>query len=314
MPVISGSVRYLFLRKARGQEEVEHWPPTVKPLEGPKHGVCLSVRLYPDAAGWRAACGDEPVSPDGASEPAMVMTRRTVLGLLSEGKRGRAEVELLGVRVVNAENKGVEFATHIVVAALPGTGLGPRRPVVAPMDELVIGEYVEHGDRAEAQLDLRITPSAYAALPAYLPDNVIERDAERALDEDVYGSRRFTYGENPPRDITVEVESGRVSMHGKAEFFTTGEQAAAALLAAPGVVEVADHLLYLEGLQPLVEQALAAKGLDSIIVLVEHALVILRGEAPDTKTRYRAEDIAKAIPGVRGVVNDIVVTAPATAG
>jgi osmotically-inducible protein OsmY len=62
-----------------------------------------------------------------------------------------------------------------------------------------------------------------------------------------------------------------------------------------------------ENLQAQAEEALAAKGLDYIQVLSEHALIMLRGEVPDTATRYQAEDIVKRIPGVRGVVNETVV-------
>ena len=73
---------------------------------------------------------------------------------------------------------------------------------------------------------------------------------------------------------------------------------------------VADHLLYIEDLQQKVEPALAAKNLDYIQVLSEPALIILIGDVPDSKTRYQAEDLAKRIPGVRGVVNNLVIQTP----
>ena len=242
-------------------------------------------------------------------EPHLLLTRSTVLGLLQDVKRGKAEVELLGVRVVKADSKGPDSATHLIVAALPGGGLGPRRPVVAPIGALVLGEYVERGDRAEARLDLRLTSAEYAALPPYLPDETILRLANATLAHEAVVQNAYSYSEHRHSDVMAEVEAGRVSLYGRADLASAGEQAIAALEATPGVVEVADYLLYLEDLQGKVEEALAAKGLDSIIVLSEHALIILRGEAPDAKTRYQAEDIAKSIPGVRGVVNNIVVSA-----
>src|SRR5262249_54561536 len=58
MPVLPGPPRYFFLRKVRGQEEVEHWPPVVKPLEGPDNKICTGIRLYPADAQWRAECDE----------------------------------------------------------------------------------------------------------------------------------------------------------------------------------------------------------------------------------------------------------------
>jgi BON domain-containing protein len=318
MHVISGPVRYFFLRKSRGQEDLEHWPPMVKPHEGPNSQVTAAVRLYATNVGWRAECGDEaaPVAAgaNGTGEMPLVLTRSTVLGLLgTDGKRGRAEAGLLGVRVVNADAKGPEYATHFIVIGLPGSGLNTRRPEVVPVDSLVVGEYVEHATRAEAALDLRMTPGEYAEQPQYLPDDVILRYADDTLDRTVHANPRFTYGQHPSRDITAEVEAGRVTLFGTAELRQIGDDASAALLRTPGVVEVADRILYLEDLKEDVENALAAKGLETVVVLVEHALVILRGEVPDAKTRWQAEDIAKKVPGVRGVVNNLEVAAPTAA-
>ena len=305
MAAATGPARYFFLRTTRGREDVENWPPAIKPLEGPANKVCDAVRLYPDNNNWRAEADDTQTAT--STEPHLLLTRRTVLGLLQEGRRSRAEVGLLGVRVA-AAGKDVEYATHLIVVALPGSGLGQRRPVVAPIERMVVTEYVEQGDYAEAALDLRLTNGEYGDLPPYLPDPVIQRNAQYTLSHEVPATNAYSYSDRKGQDITLEVEAGRVSLYGRVAITTEGQQAIAALQATPGVVEVADHLLYLENLKEQVEQALAAKGLENIYVLSEHGLVNLRGEAPDSKTRYQAEDIAKRIPGVRGVVNDIVVT------
>jgi hypothetical protein len=316
MQVISGPVRYFYLRQTRGHEEFEHWPPVVKPLEGPDSLVCGSVRLYPTTAGWRAECGDVPAEAAAATSGAevpLLLTRNTTLGLvLPDGKLGRGEVGLLGVRVVNADAKGPEYATHFIVFGLPGSGLN-RRPVVVPTEGLVVGEYVDNGTRAEAQLELRMTSGEYTSQPAFLPDPVILRNANATLDRVVYANAHFTYGEHPHRDITPEVEAGRVTLFGTAALRTIGETARTALLQTPGVVEVNDRILYLENLKEVVEAALEAKGLSDVVVLVEHALVVLNGEVASSKLRWQAEDIAKATPGVRGVVNNIVVAEPTKA-
>lgn len=319
MHVVTGPARYYYLRKVRGHEEFDNWPPPIKPLEGPAHVVCTAVRLYADASGWRAeyADGSRPATaPNDSSAttdgPAFMLNRSTVLGLLHEGKRGRAEVGLVGVRVVNVANKGIDFATHLIVHALSGSGLGSTRQlVVAPIDAMVLGEYIEHGDRAEAELDLRIDPAQYAVLPRFMSDDAILVGARQALDASVENTARFyTYGPYARHGISLEAEAGRVSMYGRADLKATGEIVTQALLAAPGVVEVSDHLLYVEDLQEKVQTALAAKGLGDVQVLSEHALIMLGGEVASTKERYQAEEIAKRIPGVRGVVNSLVVSAP----
>jgi hypothetical protein len=304
MEIMTGPVRYLFLRTARGHDEVENWPPTLKPLEGPENVVATSVRLYVANFRWRAESGSGQTGAEDDNHtpaPPLILTRATVLGLLQGGKRGKAEVELLGVRVVNLDGEGVEFASHFVVAALPGSGLGLRRPVVVPIDGLILDEYVERGSLAEASLGLRLSPGDYANMPRYLADNLILRLAKRTLDRSILSPRAR-------HAITIEAEAGRISLHGRAELTSFGDQASEALLRSPGVVEVADHLLYDEQLTDLVSAGLAAKGFSSITVLTEHGLINLVGEAPDLASRYQAEDIAKRTPGVRGVVNDIAIT------
>lgn len=311
MHTVTGPVRYFYLRKPRGQEDVPDWPPLTKPLEGPDNKVCAAVRLYADSEGWRAECAESTPAPATDADPAFVLNRNTALGLLQDGKRTKADVQLLGVRVVNLNSKGIEYATHLVVRALPGSGFGlSRRPVVVPTDAIVLGEYIEHGDRAVAALDLRITPAEYANVPLFLPDARILPVARRALDQTVLSTARFySYGNVAKHGISLEVEAGRVSLHGRVDLRDVGDQVRDAMLATPGVVEVADHLLYVEDLQANVEAALAAKGLGSVQVLSEHALIVLDGMVADTKSRYSAEDIARAVPGVRGVVNNIVVQA-----
>lgn len=308
MAVIAGPARYFYLRKAKGQEDIPNWPPAINPLEGPDSKVLTVVRLIPDETGWRAEGGEGSLTADAASEPALALTRRTALVLMREGRPVNAEVGLVGVRVINRDSKGVDYASHLVVQPL--AGLGGSKPLrVVPIDALVLGEYVEQGARAEAGLDLRLSPSEFANMPPFVTDDALLRTATAALDRSVFAANAYNYGPYSHRDITVEVEAGRVSLHGRAQFTSTGDQARAVLLETPGVVEVSDHILYVENLKPQVEDALAAKGLDYINVLVEHALIILRGETPDSATRYKAEDIAKRIPGVRGVVNDLVVRA-----
>ena len=160
MSVMTGSVRYLFLRGKPRSEDMENWPPTNKPFEGPDNRAGQAVQMSSDTTGWRATLIEEKAS--SSDEPALLLTRATALGLLHEGskfQRGKEQVGLLGVRVVNLNGKGVEYVTSLLVHALSSSGLGSgRRIVVAPVSALVISEYVEHGAHALAQLDLRLSP------------------------------------------------------------------------------------------------------------------------------------------------------------
>jgi osmotically-inducible protein OsmY len=104
-------------------------------------------------------------------------------------------------------------------------------------------------------------------------------------------------------DLLVEVEAGRVSLHGRAALTSTGDAARAELERTPGVVEVADYILYDEELQNQVAEALEKQGLGQVNVLIEHNLAVLSGEVPDRKTYWTARDTALKIPGVRGVVS-----------
>jgi hypothetical protein len=303
MRVATGPARYYFLRRARGaREDVPHWPPEIKPLQIPDNQVCLAVYLYPEEQGWRAVGTQEDATSRPDAEGAFVLTRDTTLTLIQGNEPSGASLSLLGVRVAQQEGgSSAEYATHLVVRGGP-----VRRPTVVPIDRMVLGAYVERGERAEAVLDLRMTPGELAEAPAYLPDATIERYAARALNQAIVAPRAR-------HEIKPEVEAGRVSLYGKAELTAIGEQAKAELKRTPGVVEVADRLLYGELLKDQVERALAEKGLGYINVLYEHGLIVLAGTVPDNATSWRARDIALRIHGVRGVVtNDLLVEPPAT--
>src|SRR5258708_23737158 len=244
--VLTGRVRYFFLRKISGGEDVRAWPPSARPLDVPANKICDAVRLYASKDGWRAECAEKG-APPSSDEPAFVLTRNTAFALLQDGKRTKADAALLGVRVVNLNEKGVEYATHLMVRALAGFGFGaPRRPVVVPIDRMVLGEYVERGQHAEAGLDLRVTPAEFTGLTPYLPDNVIRRLAQSTLDTTVLSTARFySYGTVAKHGITLEVEAGRVPVLRRGGLPGAGEQGRAGLLARPRLSERAASLRYM---------------------------------------------------------------------
>jgi hypothetical protein len=304
MPALTGPARYLFLRRARGNEDVPRWPPALKLHPWPEHQIVAAVELTREEPGWQLGrieqtglLLDEPTN-------GLWFSRQSAFGLVPNGQRNPADFDLLGVRVVRPEEKGPEYASHLIVRLQPGTARGlPKDAIVVPIDSLVLTEYYEGPKGTRAICDLRLSYAALNAMPAYLPDEAILDLANRAVDQAV---------ENPRarHDMLLEVESGRVTLLGRAELSSTGEQARAALERTPGVVEVADHMIYDEDLQRTVGEALEAKGVGYVNVLVEHNLVVLHGTVPDLKTLYKAKDAALAIPGVRGVVVNELLVAP----
>jgi BON domain-containing protein len=305
MRVLSGPPRYLFLRRARGvREELAHWPPEDKSPEPPDNLVCVAARLYPVEGAWRAEAVETEAALKAQTEGAFILTRETVLGLSRE-QRSQVTMALLGVRVVKMEDG--EFASHLVVRVTGGLGPGaPSAPLVLPVSAMILGHYVERGAHAEAELDLRLSPAQVASAPAYMPDTRIERAVGVTLDQSILSPVAR-------HAIIYEIMAGRVSLYGRSDLTALGEEIHAALSQTAGVVDIDDHIIYVDQLKDQVEQALAAKGMGDIAVLSEHGLIALRGVVPDSRTRYKAKDTAASIPGVRGVIiQDLKVADSAT--
>jgi osmotically-inducible protein OsmY len=292
MPSITGPARYLFLRGA-SEEDVPNWPPVVKPLEGANNQICAAARLTAEETGWRVDAVADDGHDTGESDPgSFILTRQTALGMELDGKSVGA-YSLLGVRAITADSKGPDYVTHLVI--YPALGR-IRAPLLANIAALVVAGYAEGPEGTRVALALRMSDEALASAPVYLPDEQVTLAAERALDRAVQTPRER-------HDLLVEVEAGRVSLHGRAALTSTGDAARAELEQTPGVVEVADYILYDEELQSQVVDALEKQGLGQVNVLIEHNLAVLDGEVPDRKSYWLARDTALKIPGVRGVVS-----------
>ena len=160
MVAATGPARYFFLRRVRGaHEEASHWPPEIKPLQLPDNQVMVAVLLYPEEYGWRAETVKDEAALKGDLGGAFVMTRDTTISATPDDRRVIADLALMGVRVALAGDKGSEYATHLVVRVLDGGGGMPRRPIVVPIDWMVLGEYIEHGKRTVASAQLHVQAS-----------------------------------------------------------------------------------------------------------------------------------------------------------
>jgi hypothetical protein len=264
--------------------------------------ACAALQLVATADGWHATPLPSVPPVEEIPENTLVVTRDTEMGFLL-GRPGDDLVALLGARVERWASSEPEQLTHIIVFPTAG-GVARRqpRPLVVPASAIVLSSYAERAGRAEASLDLRMSPGELAEAIPWMPDATIEQISSGVVDSVVLSARARHM-------LVTEVHAGRVALHGRAELSTTVEAAVQALETTPGVVEVANHVLVDESLTDLVEQELAAKGITGIRALAEHGLISLHGEAPDAATRRKAEDTAARIPGVRGVVNRIEVRA-----
>lgn len=307
MPALTGPARYLFLRLAHGKDDVPRWPPVVKPHQWPENRVCAAVELVADEMGWRLGRLEQTGLLLDEPTEGLWFSREAAFGILPDGRRNHAVFDLLGIRVVRPTEKGPEYASHLIVRLRPGTARGlPKDAIVVPIDSLRLAEYYEGAHGKQALLDLALTYAALNAMPPYLSDAAILELAKQAVDRVVTNPRAR-------HDMLLEVESGRVTMLGRAELAGTGDQAREALELTPGVLEVADHMVYDEDLLQHVSEALEAKGVGYLTIMVEHNLVMLHGTVPDLKTLYKAKDAALAVPGVRGVVVNEVLVEPGVA-
>lgn len=301
MAAASGPVRYLFLRREGPEREGEpaDWPPPVLDVTSDDQ-ACVALQVAATADGWSVTPLAKVPPLDAIPADTFVLSRDTALGLLLG--RGDDVVALLAARAERTEPKEPERLTHLVVFPTEGALARRARPTVVPASAIVLSDFVERGGQTRAAMDLRLSAAELSELPPWLPDATLEGIASSVVDQAVLSARARHM-------LTLEVNAGRVAVHGRAELATSAQAAVVALEGTAGVLEVGEHILVDEQLTDAVERALAEKGITDVHALAEHGLISLHGEAPDAATRRQAEDIAARVTGVRGVVNRLAVRA-----
>jgi hypothetical protein len=298
MSATSGPVHYIYLRSTGAPTDGGQpaWPPAEVTSDG-ESVVAEAAQMVVDADGWHVAPLAALPALEAIPENALVVTRASELTFTDE-RAADASAQLLGLRV---EPQGAgDVLTHLVVLPVSGSGKVGAQARVAPVAALMLTEYAERGGRSIASLGLRGGPRELAEMPVWLPDPQVQASAEAAVDRAVL----------PPHArhlITLETHAGRVALHGRSELESYAEAAEAELLTSPGVVDVANHLLVDEALTDMVDQALAAAGISGVYSLAEHRLISLHGTVEDASTRRKAEDVARKVTGVQGVLNRIAV-------
>ncbi len=132
------------------------------------------------------------------------------------------------------------------------------------------------------------------------------------LREEIY--RRLNHEYPPFRElilpIDVQVDSGEVTLTGWVRTSTMKHMATLLTEEVPGVQKVHNHLFVDDDLERQVALALEQEpeledDFPGIRVDVLAGVVTLWGEVTSNKEKEKAEEIARRIPGVRKVINDL---------
>jgi osmotically-inducible protein OsmY len=184
---------------------------------------------------------------------------------------------------------------HILVAA--GRVLLGR-----PMEYVLDASYIQ-GVGANT-VTLAAQAPAFALLPHYRPDNVIEQDARLALGAALPNA-------TARRGVKFFVQEGAIHLGGLVETEEEVAQARAALEHIVGLRGVTADLVSMESLADRVERqlslTLAEHGSkeDDVRVLAEHGIVYLEGVVATADMGAALERAARSAPGVRVVVNHL---------
>jgi osmotically-inducible protein OsmY len=151
------------------------------------------------------------------------------------------------------------------------------------------------------RIELTASRDEVLGLPDYRPDDAIRVGMLRRLSEDprFEGIDRYT--------LKFEVEGGMVRLTGRVRGAALKLAAEELVASTPGVVAVHNELIADDELALSVERALRASGLrlSELEISVLLGLVKLRGRAATKADREAAANIARAIPGVETVANDL---------
>lgn len=199
----------------------------------------------------------------------------------SDGRAGRVDLLLL-----NASDQ----VCHFVIRK--GRVLG--RDVIVPVDW--ISTIDERG------VHLAMERAALYRLPPYRPDSAIAADVDQALwsDEVIRALDIET--------IDVAVCDGVVILSGYATTPTSKARAERSARQVPGVLRVENQIVTDGDVVTAVAQALARDARTHrarIFVNADHGVVTLSGEIENPDVRAAAEEVAAAVPLLRGLINDI---------
>ncbi len=181
--------------------------------------------------------------------------------------------------------------THVVVRVSVGL-LAPR--------ELVVPLSWARSFTPE-RIELAASRDELVGLPEFRPDDDIAIEMLRRLDESpvFQGINRYT--------ARVDVDGGVVRLSGRVRSAELRQAAEDVAVGVRGVLSVDNQLVADDVLAASVVQALQANGahVDELEVSVLLGQVKLRGRVATAQDRRAAAEVARAVPGVESVVNEL---------
>jgi osmotically-inducible protein OsmY/uncharacterized protein YrrD len=225
--------------------------------------------------------GPEEVAEGTTDSPAAAI-RAGQRVVATDGDVGRVD----RVLVDSATKRATHFTVH--------KGLLLRKDIMVPVEWI-----------AEIRPDLiklAVEKAALEHLPTYQPDQELQWAVEDAL----WSDHRLVDEVFTLYPIHVSVHDGVVTLRGNVRNAAQKRHVLKLVSGVPGVLSVNNHVVADDELEQAITQALAAdprtRGAQ-IRVYSWLGNVHLDGEVPTNEARSAAEQVAAAMPGVRGVVN-----------
>ncbi len=232
-------------------------------------------------------------------EDYVLMTRERV----KEGVPQDHPVLRRGLPIFLKDGRKLGVLDHLVVERETGriAYLAVRKGLLLRHSRLIPVEIIDSMD--DEGIYLNATLEEVQAMRHYKErdDEAIRRAVERRLNE----AEAFDFS-----GVTVEAQNGEITLRGNVATIAAKRHAERLARGVQGVVGVRNALTSDTELTARIVTALAQDertSLLSIEVAVDRGIVTLRGEVPTAEHREAAEAIARAVPGVVTVVNELKV-------
>lgn len=243
----------------------------------------------------------------GASGERVTLTiSRAELAQTDTAMPGGALVD--GRAVVRLKDTGKQ-GTLLLVATQPRSG--ELAYIVAHhlrpnMDTFIRRDYVTQID--PGRFVVSISEQELEALPPYRSDEELQREVEEVLYE--VGPLHVDY-----RGMTIRVLDGVLYLEGNISSSLRSDIVRSQASGVPGLLDIEDHLIGDDTLASVVADTLArdsrTRGLP-IGVYPKLGTVRISGAVHNSQQKEAAGEIAAKVPGVRSVVNDLIVDSKAT--
>jgi osmotically-inducible protein OsmY len=210
-----------------------------------------------------------------------------------------------GVQLKDSEKRGVLF----LIAVRPQSGelaYIVARHLRPNMDTFIRQDYVTQIDAG--RLVVAMSERELESLPPYRSDEELQREVEEVLYE--IGPLHVDY-----RGMNIRVLDGVLYLDGNISSSLRSDIVRSQASGVPGLLDIEDHLIGDDALASSVAEALARDPRTRdlpIGVYPKLGVVRISGAVRNSSQKEAAGEIASKVPGVRSVVNSLVVNPQAT--